>query len=62
MKQKLTITVDAEMLPMTDFEGAMRVAAARACGARCKVTRYARDFRRSPIRALSPADALEELF
>ena len=48
-------------LPMTDFEDAMQVAAARACDARFIVTRNVRDFARSPVPALSPADALAEL-
>lgn len=49
-------------LPMTDFEDAMQVAAARACGARHIVTRNVKDYKRSPIRAVSPEEALEELF
>ena len=48
-------------LPMPDFEDAMQVAAARARGARFIVTRNVRDFDRSPIPVLSPADALAEL-
>lgn len=51
----------AAALPMTDFEDAMQVAAAQACGARCIVTRNVRDYRRSPIRAISPQRALAEL-
>ena len=49
-------------LPMADFEDAMQVAAARACGARHIVTRNVRDYVRSPIRALDPQQALGELF
>lgn len=52
----------AARLPMADFEDAMQVAAARASGARFVVTRNARDFRRSPIPAITPAEALETLF
>ena len=52
----------AAELPMADFEDAMQVAAARACGARHIITRNVRDFRRSPIPALTPRDALETLF
>ena len=52
----------AASLPMTDFEDAMQVAAARACGARNIVTRNVRDFTRSPIPAMTPAEALAELF
>ena len=49
-------------LPMADFEDAMQVAAARACGARHIVTRNVRDYARSPIRAVDPQQALGELF
>lgn len=52
----------AAQLEMADFEVAMQVAAARACGARFVVTRNAGDFRRSPIPAITPAEALEALF
>ena len=53
----------AAALPMRDFEDAMQVAAARACGAQHIVTRNVRDFDRSPIpalRALTPSAALSE--
>ena len=49
-------------LPMTDFEDAMQVAAARACGARHIVTRNVRDLERSPIPAVDPQEALSGLF
>lgn len=52
----------AAALPMTDFEDAMQVAAADACGARYIVTRNMKAFRRSPIPAISPEDALGKLF
>ncbi len=52
----------AAELPMRDFEDALQVAAARACGARHIVTRNVKDFDRSPIPALTPAEALHELF
>ena len=52
----------AVALPMTDFEDAMQVAAADACGARYIVTRNVKDFRRSSIPAISPREALRELF
>ncbi len=52
----------AAALPMTDFEDAMQVAAADACGARHIVTRNMKDYRRSPIPAISPQEALRELF
>ena len=52
----------AAELPMADFEDAMQVAAARACGARHIVTRNTKDYERSPIRAVSPREALGGLF
>ena len=52
----------AAQLGMADFEDAMQVAAAHACGAGFVVTRNKRDFRRSPIPAVTPAEALEALF
>ena len=52
----------AAALPMRDFEDAMQVAAARACGAQHIVTRNIADFDRSPIPALTPTEALTELF
>ena len=48
----------AASLPMTDFEDAMQVAAARACGAQHIVTRNVKDYERSPISAVSPREAL----
>ena len=48
----------AAELPMADFEDAMQVAAARACGARHIVTRNMKDYERSPISAVSPRDVL----
>lgn len=52
----------AAELPMTDFEDAMQVAAAHACGARHIITRNVKDFRRSPIPALTPREALDTMF
>jgi len=49
-------------LEMADFEDAMQVAAAKACGARFVVTRNAKDFKRSPIPAVTPPEALEVVF
>ena len=49
-------------LPMADFEDAMQVAAARACGARHIVTRNVTDFARSPVPATTPREALAQLF
>ena len=48
-------------LPMRDFEDAMQVAAALAADARLIVTRNLNHFRNSPIRAVSPEDAVAEL-
>jgi len=52
----------AVRLDMADFEDAMQVAAAHACGAGFVVTRNVKDFRRSPIPAITPSEALEALF
>ena len=52
----------AAELSMNDFEDAMQVAAARACGARHIVTRNVRDYQRSPIPAVDPQEALSGLF
>lgn len=41
-------------LPMRDFEDALQVAAAIACGAQVIVTRNERDFKASPVPALNP--------
>ncbi len=41
-------------LPMSDFEDALQVAAAMACGAQFVITRNERDFKGSPVPALSP--------
>ena len=51
----------AAELPMSDFEDAMQVAAARARGARLIATRNLRDYERSPIRAIDAEGALSEL-
>ncbi len=48
-------------LPMSDFEDAMQVAAARAAGVGYIVTRDARGFANSPIPAITPEQALLEL-
>ena len=52
----------AVSLPIPDFEDAMQVAAARACGAGHIVTRNIKDFTRSPIPAITPGEALAQLF
>lgn len=51
----------AATLPLADFEDALQVAAARACGASFIATRNTRDYARSPIPALTPAALLAEL-
>jgi hypothetical protein len=45
-------------LDMADFEDALQVAAALACGARYVITRNVRDFGRAPIPALTPEEFL----
>ena len=52
----------AAALPMADFEDAMQVAAARACGAHHIITRNVKDYERSPIPVLEPQEALIALF
>ena len=49
---------DALQYQMNDFEDAMQVAAATVAGAQLIVTRNTRDFRKSPIKAMSPAEIL----
>jgi hypothetical protein len=43
---------------MSDFEDALQVSAAQACGADYIITRNGRDFVQSPLPALSPDDFL----
>jgi predicted nucleic acid-binding protein len=43
-------------LPMTDFEDAMIVALAESAGATHIVTRNTADFRKSPVKAVTPED------
>jgi predicted nucleic acid-binding protein len=45
-------------LPMRDFEDALQVAAAMACGAQFIVTRNERDFKTSPVPAVNPEEFL----
>ena len=49
-------------LPMSDFKDAMQVAAARDAGAQHIVTRDIGDFTNSPIPAITPEQALLQLF
>ena len=49
----------AASLPLPDFEDALQVAAARACGASVIATRNTRDYQRSPIPARTPKALLD---
>ena len=51
----------AASLPMRDFEDALQVAAAVACGANMIATRNVRDYARAPVQAMTPAIVLKEL-
>jgi len=48
-------------MPMKDFEDAMQVAAAIACGADVIATRNVRDYVRSPIKVGTPMTLIKEL-
>jgi predicted nucleic acid-binding protein len=48
-------------LPMKDFEDALQVAAATACGADVIATRNVRDYSGSPVKAEIPADVLRRI-
>lgn len=50
--------VRAVALPIADFEDALQAAAAMACGAQAIVTRNVRDFKRSPVPAMTPETLL----
>jgi hypothetical protein len=45
---------------MRDFEDALQVAAADACGATTIATRNVRDYARAPVRATTPTTLLKE--
>ena len=53
----------AASLPMRDrdFEDALQVAAAVACGANTIATRNVRDYARAPVKAMTPTILLKEL-
>jgi predicted nucleic acid-binding protein len=51
----------ALVLPMSDLEDAMQAASALAAGADFIITRNLRDYRQSPVPALTPAAFLEKL-
>jgi predicted nucleic acid-binding protein len=48
-------------LPLKDFEDSMQVAAALACDAQMIATRNVKDYLRSPVRAVSPEQALKAI-
>ena len=48
----------ADKLAMRDFEDALQVSAALAWGADFIVTRNLKDFKKSPIHAISPGEAV----
>jgi predicted nucleic acid-binding protein len=48
-------------LPIADFEDAMQVVCAEACRADIIATRNTKDYRRSPVRAMTPARVLAQL-
>jgi predicted nucleic acid-binding protein len=50
----------AAALSLSDFEDALQVATAHACGASVIATRNVKDFRRSPIPAKKPEAILKE--
>ena len=51
----------AAQLPLKDFEDAMQVAAAEACGADVIATRNVRDYTKAPIRAATPQTLLGQI-
>lgn len=51
----------ATMLDFKDFEDAMQVGAASACSADFIATRNVRDFRKSPIPAMTPSQVVKRL-
>lgn len=50
----------AARLEMQDFEDAMQVASAEACGAEVIATRNVRDYAKAPVRAAMPKSLLAE--
>ena len=53
-----TVLADAVRLGWADFEDAVTAAAARRSRCDVIVTRNSRDFRRSPVRVLTPSEAM----
>ncbi|MBI3981713.1 MAG: PIN domain-containing protein [Gemmatimonadetes bacterium] len=51
----------AARLEMKDFEDAMQVAAAEACGAEVIATRNVRDYVKAPVRVATPKTLLAEI-
>ena len=46
--------------PMPDYEDALQAAAAVACGAQVVITRNVRDFKGSPVPAMTPEDFIRQ--
>ena len=46
---------------MSDFEDALVAAIAQRCGVDCSVTRNTRDYRESPVKALTPDELLKHI-
>jgi hypothetical protein len=55
-----TDAVKALDWPMPDFEDALQAAAAVACGAQAIITRNVRDFKGSPVMAMTPEAFIQE--
>ena len=51
----------AGRLPLKDFEDAMQVAAALACGADLIATRNVRDYAKAPVEVVTPAELVRRL-
>lgn len=49
-------------LPVTDFEEALQIAAARACQANYIITRNVKHYRKSPIKAKKPQEILKQYY
>jgi hypothetical protein len=50
----------ARDLPMPDFEDALQAAAAVACGAHVVLTRNLKDFKGSPVPAMTPEEFIQQ--
>ncbi|MFP4437162.1 MAG: type II toxin-antitoxin system VapC family toxin [Chloroflexaceae bacterium] len=56
-----TILQAAHALPLTDYEDAVQIAAARAAGLDALITRNLGDYVGAPLQVFSPADLLKQL-